>query len=155
MEREIFTKWAERYMDMVYRIALNALGEKADAEDVTQNVMLRLLRSETAFADENHVKYWLCRVAVNECRRAAALPWRRHTVPLEVLADLPAEQEEHREVLERVLALPEKYRLPLYLYYYEGYSVAEIGAILERKPSTVQTQLARARDRLKLELEGV
>ena len=67
----------------------------------------------------------------------------------ELEATLPAQPAPEREVLQAVLSLPKKYRLPLYLYYYEGYSVGEIGAILGRNPSTIQTHLARGRERLK------
>ena len=62
---------------------------------------------------------------------------------------LPAQAPEERELLEQVLSLPAKYRLPLYLYYYEGYSVEEVGRLIGRKASTVQTQLARGREKLR------
>ena len=61
---------------------------------------------------------------------------------------------ERQELFRAVLVLPGKYRLPLYLYYYEGYSVKEVGELLDLKPSTVQTRLARARTKLKEELEA-
>lgn len=150
MTNEEFTPLAGRYMDMVYRVALNCVKVPADADDVTQNVMLRLCRTVTPFENEEHAKHWLIRVTVNESKRFLTAPWRSRTVALEQLTQqLPAQAEEQRELFQAVMALPVKYRLPLYLYYYEGYSVAEIGDILERKPSTVQTHLARGRERLK------
>ena len=134
-----FTAAAERHLDMVYRIALNSLRHPADAEDAVQNTMLRLWRTDTDFAGEEHLRRWLARVAVNESRRIAAHPWRRRAVSLEEAREPVFQDRERRELYEAVMGLPAKYRVPLYLYYYEGYAVAEIGEILGLKPSTVQT----------------
>lgn len=145
-----FSSLAQTYLDMVYRVALSCVGRPADADDVTQNTMLRLCRAKVSFESQEHARRWLIRVAVNESRRLLTAPWRSRTVSLEELeATLPAQPALEREVLQAVLSLPKKYRLPLYLYYYEGYSVGEIGAILGRNSSTVQTHLARGRERLK------
>ena len=147
-ERE-YTAAAEQYLDMVYRIALNSLRHPADAEDAVQNTMLRLWRTDTDFAGEEHLRRWLARVAVNESRRIAAHPWRRRAVSLEEAREPVFQDRERRELYEAVMGLPAKYRVPLYLYYYEGYAVAEIGEILGLKPSTVQTRLSRGREKLK------
>ena len=144
-----FTAAAERHLDMVYRIALNSLRHPADAEDAVQNTMLRLWRTDTDFAGEEHLRRWLARVAVNESRRIAAHPWRRRAVSLEEAREPVFQDRERRELYEAVMGLPAKYRVPLYLYYYEGYAVAEIGEILGLKPSTVQTRLSRGREKLK------
>ena len=144
-----FTAAAERHLDMVYRIVLNSLRHPADAEDAVQNTMLRLWRTDTDFAGEEHLRRWLARVAVNESRRIAAHPWRRRAVSLEEAREPVVQDRERRELYEAVMGLPAKYRVPLYLYYYEGYAVAEIGEILGLKPSTVQTRLSRGREKLK------
>lgn len=145
-----FTALADQYMDMVYRVAFNCVRAPEDADDVTQNVMLRLCRAKSPFQSDEHVKAWLIRVTVNESRRLLSAPWRSRTVSLEQMsALLPVPDGEGRELLEAVAALPRKYRLPLYLYYYEGYSVGEIAVLLRRPPSTVQTHLARGREQLK------
>ena len=144
-----FTAAAARHLDMVYRIALNSLRHPADAEDAVQNTMLRLWRTDTDFAGEEHLRRWLARVAVNESRRIAAHPWRRRAVSLEEAREPVFQDRERRELYEAVMGLPAKYRVPLYLYYYEGYAVAEIGEILGLKPSTVQTRLSRGREKLK------
>lgn len=144
-----FTAAAERHLDMVYRIALNSLRHPADAEDAVQNTMLRLWRTDTDFAGEEHLRRWLARVAVNESRRIAAHPWRRRAVSLEETSEPVFQERERRELYEAVMGLPAKYRVPLYLYYYEGYAVAEIGEIMGLKPSTVQTRLSRGREKLK------
>lgn len=150
MTDQDYTKAVERYLDMVYRIALNWFRHPADAEDAAQNVMLRLWRTETDFSGEAHLRYWLARVAVNECKRLAANPWRKHTVSLDACAEPVFQDQERRELYRAVMELPGKYRVPLYLYYYEGYAVDEVGEILGLKPSTVQTRLARGREKLKI-----
>ncbi|WP_298035152.1 RNA polymerase sigma factor [uncultured Dysosmobacter sp.] len=150
-ERE-FTAAAERYLDMAYRIALNWFRSVPDAEDAAQEALLRLWRAETVFLDEDHLRRWLARVTLNVCKDISRSPWRRHTVSLEMVRE-PAFSDPAREELFRaVMAMPGKYRIPLYLYYYEGYSVAEVGELLRLNPSTVQTRLARARAKLKTEL---
>lgn len=145
-----FQQVAERYLDMAYRLALNWLRSPADAEDAVQNAMLRLWRTDTDFQGEDHIRHWLVRVTVNECKRIALHPWRRRSVPLEEAAHVPTFEDPHQgELFREVMALPEKYRVPLYLYYYEGYPVARIGELLNMKPATVETRLDRARAKLK------
>ena len=151
-ERE-FTAAAERHLDMVYRIALNYFRTPADAEDAAQTVMLRLWQTDTQFADDGHLRRWLVRVTLNACRDVSRSPWRRRTVPLEECREPAFEDPGRQRLYEEVMALPAKYRLPLYLYYYEGYAVAEVGELLGLKTSTVQTRLARAREKLKRQLE--
>lgn len=148
MEKEPFEEAARRYGDTVYRVACHALGDRAEAEDVTQTVLLRLYQHSGGFESEEHQKRWLLRVAVNESRKVLRTPWRRRTVPLEDW-DGPAPEREEQGVLEAVLALEAKYRLPVYLYYYEGCSIKETAQILRANPSTVQTRLQRAREKLK------
>lgn len=147
-----FTAAAERYLDMVYRIALNWLRCVPDAEDATQEAMLRLWRAETAFRDENHLRYWLTRVTLNVCKDVSRSHWRGRTVPLESVREPAFSDPARAELFREVMALPGKYRVPLYLYYYEGYSVAEVGELMKLNPSTVQTRLARARAKLKTQL---
>lgn len=151
-ERE-FTDAAERHLDMVYRIALNWFHSVPDAEDAAQEVMLRLWREEKDFSDDAHLRYWLARVTVNVCRDISRNPWRKRTVALENSPEPVFEDPAKGELFQEVMALPGKYRVPLYLYYYEGYSVAEVGELLRLKPSTVQTRLARGRAKLKEQLE--
>ena len=151
-ERE-FTAAAERHLDMVYRIALNYFRVPADAEDAAQTVMLRLWQTDGDFADDDHLRYWLARVTLNVCRDVSRSFWRRRTVPLESCREPALDDSDHQRLYQEVMALPAKYRLPLYLYYYEGYSVAEVGELLGLKVSTVQTRLARGRAKLKQEWE--
>lgn len=149
----------EEYGDMVYRIALLHMKNKSDAEDVFQEVFLRLVRYKDKIESEEHLKRWLIRVTVNCCKKQFDNAYRRYTVPLETENgkepswEMP---EKDDGVWESVQSLPEHYRGVIHLFYYEQYSVREIGGILEISESAVKTRLSRARDMLRdrLEAEG-
>ena len=153
MTDEAFAQAARTYGDTIYRVAYHALDNPQDAEDVMQTVLLRLYECKKDFESEEHVKHWILRVAVNESRRSLRSLWRRTCVPLEEWQETAATEDPVRaEVLEAVMALEPKYRLSVYLYYYEGLSVAETAAAMGANPSTVQTWLLRARERLRRSL---
>ena len=148
-----FEAAVEQYADMIFRLAFSYLRNRADAEDVMQETLLKLYTQKEPFDSPEHQRYWLVRVAVNECRRLLRSPWRR-TGPLEeapeiAVFDIPAQSELYRQVM----ALPPKYRAAVYLYYYEDYSVQEIAGLMGAKTSTVQTWLMRARGQLRLKLK--
>ncbi len=140
------------YGKAVYRLAMVYLGRHADAEDVTQEVFVRLLYRAPGFADGDHEKRWLLRVTANLCKDQLKGFWRRQVTELE--DTLPAAPPEEQEALAAVMALPQQYKLPIHLHYYEGYSVAEIAEILKLGQSAVKMRLKRGREMLKLELEG-
>ena len=105
--------------------------------------------------NDEHEKAWVIRVTLNACKDLLKSFFRSRTTSLETLIDQPAPMaSEHREVLEAVLSLPAKNREVIYLHYYEGYSVAEIGEILKLSQSAVKMRLSRGRELLKLEMEG-
>ena len=110
-------------------MAYHALKNRADAEDVMQTTLLRLLEHRQPFESEEHMKHWLLRVAVNESRKLLRSFWRRHAVPLDEWRDAPVFQDPAQsELFQAVMALDAKYRLTIYLYYYEGCSVKEVAA---------------------------
>lgn len=153
MTDEAFAQAARTYGDTIYRVAYHALDNPQDAEDVMQTVLLRLYECKKDFESEEHVKHWILRVAVNESRRLLRSFWRRTSVPMEEWQESAVlEDPAKAEVLEAVMALEPKYRLAVYLYYYEGLSVAETAAAMKANVSTVQTWLLRARARLRKEL---
>lgn len=140
----------ECYGPALQRLAYVYLKNIHDAEDAVQDVFLAYLRSTAVFSTEEQRRAWLMTVTANRCRSLLRSP-RRQTEPLsEELACLPAEES---DLLRAVLALEEKYRLPIHLYYYEGYSIAEIAALLHRSAATVGSQLARGREKLRKMLE--
>lgn len=154
MTTEEFEALARRYGDTIFRVACHALGNRPDAEDVSQTVLMKLYCSQQTFDGPDHVKHWLLRVTVNECRRALRSPWRRRALPLEDYdAPVPGpDAGEESQVLAAVMALAPKYRTAVYLYYYEDCTVAEVARAMEAKESTVQTWLQRAREKLRCAL---
>ena len=139
---------AQRYAQMVYRMAYARTGSKTDAEDVVQEVFLRRVRARPSFRDEEHGKAWLLRVAANCTNDLFRLPWRKREEPLR--PSMAAEEgPEPSGVMEAVLALPEKYRLVVHLYYYEELSTAEIGRIIGRSEGAVRSRLFRAKRMLR------
>ena len=137
---------------MLRKIAFTYVKSVPDAEDVVQDVFLAYLRSNTLFESEEHEKAWLIRATINRSRDLLRAHWFRFRQELpDNLSYMPTEQS---EVLEAVLSLNIKYRLPVHLYYYEGYSIKEIAHILEEKPATIGTRLARGRSILKKTLGG-
>ena len=150
---EQYTCLVKKYIDTVFRIALNYTKSVHDAEDVTPNVFLALLRQKKPFEGEEHIRNWLIRVAVNECKKWYRSPWRKHISFEEYAAALPDITQGDRAVLEAVMALPRKYRMPIYLYYYEEYSTQEIADILKISKGTVCTNLSRGREMLKLSFQ--
>ena len=143
---------ARTYAPMVYRLAYARTGSREDAEDVMQEVFLRLLRAGPSFADEAHARAWLIRVAANCAADLLRLPWRRREEALD--GELPApERPERGAVTEAVLALPARYRIPIHLHYFEGLSVAEIARATGRREGTVKSLLFRARALLRRALE--
>ena len=148
-----FEAAAQRYGDTVFRLAYSYLKNRADAEDVMQETLLKLYLERKPFQSPEHERHWVLRVAVNECKRLLRSPWRRRLTPLEEAGEPAFETPEQSELFCQVMALPPKYRVAVYLYYYEDYSVGEIAAAMGANPSTVQTWLMRARGKLKLILK--
>ena len=156
MDKTEFTRAVERYQDTVYRVALHALGSPQDADDAVQEVFLRLYTAQKPFEGEEHLRRWLLRVTVNWCRDVLRSPWRRRRVPLDQLpADPEFKEPEQQALYQTVMALPERYRMVLVLFYYEELTVKEIAALLGLKVSAVTTRLSRARAKLKQQLGEV
>lgn len=150
---DFIQKALQTYADMVVRIAFQNLRNQADAEDVLQEVFIRLLCSDTAFENDEHLKAWLIRVTINRCRDIARSAWLRKTVELNEACDY-AFDEEDRRLWDDLRTLPPPYRNILYLYYFEGYALHEIAELTGESINTVNSRLQRARKKLKLVLEG-
>ena len=140
MTEEEFVQAVEQYGDTVFRVAYSCLKNRADAEDVMQDTLLKLYRERRSFESEEHRRRWLIRVAVNQAKSLLRSGWFRRTVPLEEQLDQPVfDRPEEGELFEKVMALPKNYRLAVYLYYYEGYSVREVAELMRANLSTLQT----------------
>ena len=117
-----------------------------------QEVFLRLIQVKPTFPSQAHAKAWLLRVTSNCSNDLFRLPWRRREEPLEEETAI-SEVLEDGSVTEAVLSLPARYRIPIHLFYYEGYSVAEIAKIVGKREGTVKTRLFRARKLLRDKLK--
>lgn len=147
---------AEQYRDRLFAAAFQVCGNAADAEDAAQEALLRYHLSDKEFENQEHIRAWLLRVAVNWAKNISRSFWRRNTLPLEeYMETLTFDCQESREIFREVMALPEKYRLVIHLYYYEDYSVQEIGRILGISVSNVKVRLSRGRQMLKATLQEV
>ena len=158
MTNERFTYLVMKYTDTVFRVALNIVKSPSTAEDVCQEVFLRLWKNKNVFADDQDAKYWLIRVAVNEGRRSIVSRWNKYENLDDYAEKLSFQTTEMSDLYYAVMNLPRKYRIVLYLYYYEGYSTAEISKLLSSSEAAVRTQLHRGRELLKkdiLEAENV
>ncbi len=143
----------EKYLGMVYKIALSQTKDIHYAEDVTSEVFLRYLKTNKNFDSEEHVKAWLIRVAINCSKNVFLNSWFKKTVPLE--EDLTFDSPEKSDVYFAVASLPKKYKAVIHLFYYEGLSIEEISSALKIKPSTIKSQLHRGRELLKNNLKGI
>lgn len=177
MDGRAYTDAVRAYADIVYRTALSYTKAQQDAEDVTQTVFMKLLETKEDFADEEHLRRWLIRVTVNECKNLWKSFWRRN-VGLSGSTDedvqepydfkghtergrrtgMPPKVPEFEELsqsalYEAVMALPKDYRIVVHLFYYEDYSTGEIAKLLHIRAQTVRTRLVRARKKLKQRLE--
>ena len=171
----------DAYGDMLFKLSFLRLQNVQDAEDVVQEVFYQYLKKPRTFQSPEHEKAWFLKVTLNGCRKIWRSAWKRHQTPWpselgdadggqwdptgteeETDPDIrnhePEERffrrEEYRRLLQAVLALPERYKTAVYLYYYEGYSLKEIASILGCPQATVRTRLARARKQLKQMLGG-
>lgn len=138
----------EKYANTVYRLAFVRTKNKADSDDILQEVFLRYMKVYEKMESEEHVKAMLLRITVNCSNSLKTSFWQKKTEPLD--EKLQSEDEiTDTYVLQQVLNLPLKYRTVIHLHYYCGYSVEEIANLQNSNPSTIKTQLARARATLK------
>ena len=147
MDGERLTEYIKKYGDTVYRVAYNLLLNPADSEDVTQEVFIRLYQTNKQFTSEEHIKAWLIRAAINRAKDCLRSRRYRQTEPLGEAAACP--RSESGDLAEAIEALDDKYRIAVYLHYYEGYRVRELAGLLGITEANVKTRLKRAREKLK------
>lgn len=148
------TEIYDRHVDTVYRICFSFMKTKADTEDMVQETFLRLLSSGVGFVSEEHEKAWLIVTASNICKDTLKKWWRKQE-PLEDYANtLQQPPFEIDDVLGAILTLPAEQKTAVYMYYYEGYSTADIAKYMKCPQATVRSRLARARKVLKQKLGG-
>ncbi len=157
MNNENISLYAFRkYGDTVLRVAYSCCGNYAEAEDITQDIFLMLHAKSMNFASDEHLKAWLLRVAINKCknfRRSFRISRTQSLEDTDELSSSCIMDTNEREIHEMIRNLPEKYSSVIYLYYYEGYTIKEIGEILGKNENTVSSLLQRGREKLRLEME--
>ena len=152
-DKEI-TEIYERHVNSVWRVCCSFMKNRADAEDAVQETFLRLISSGKEFQSESHERAWLIVTASNLCRDSLKHWWRRREDiddHVELAEELPAREG---GALSAVMALPDDYKAAVYMYYYEGYTAAEIADFSGCTQSTVRSRLARARKLLRKMLGG-
>lgn len=145
------------HANMVYRLAYARTKSKHDADDILQEVFIRLMTSNTRFSDKEHMKAWFIRVTINCSNTYLKSSWRRRTVAMEEVRDdkFVIYPEEKSDLYYAVLDLTIKQRTVIHLFYNEDYSTKEIAEILEMKEGSVRSLLSRARRTLRKKLQGV
>ena len=142
-----------KYSNMVYRLALTRTNSKENSEDIYQEVFLKLAKKMPKFESEEHEKAWLIRVTINCSKNLLKSGFLKNTSELK--EDITFETKERHDIYYAVQRLPLKYRTIIYLYYYyEDYKINQISKIIRVNENTVKSRLARARQKLKQDLEG-
>ena len=146
----------ERYHQNLFAVAFNVCKNREDAEEVVQDAFIQYHLKRLDFQGEEHIRAWLIRVTINKAKNAARTFWRRHRTSLEeTMAALTFDDQESEQLFEAVMALPQKYRIVVHLFYYEDYSVHEMAKLLSLSESNVKTRLSRARAMLRDTLKEV
>lgn len=134
-----------RYREDVYRLAMSFTRNPQEAEDVCQTVFLKLMEQESIIPGKERA--WLMQVTVNQCRSLLRSSWWKRTVALE---EAPSAQDTaDTDIYQAIMSLKPKYRVVVYLRYYEMYSTQEIAALLKISATAVTTRLSRAREQLR------
>ena len=141
----------DKYSDMVLRIAYTYLKNRADAEDIVQDVFLRIIDKKPSINDENHEKSWLIRATINMCKNNVNMFWNKNKCSIDDVQEFAVSDKYNTDtsVFQAVMALGEKYRVVVYMYYYEGYSTPEIADVIGKNETTIRSLLHRARNKLK------
>ena len=144
----------ELFADMVFRIALSRTRREDAAEEVFQEVFLRLFKKDRTFREEEHRKAWIIRTTLNYCKQYMTAAMGSTTLSLEEVGDTLSLTEEKKGVLEALLRLPAKYRVPMQLYFIEGLDADNCARALNLRPGAFRTRISRGKAMLKEILKG-
>lgn len=149
MDRERVAQMLDRYGDDVFRLAMSYVGNRADAEDISQSVFLSVMNTRYMPSPDKE-KSWLLTCTANACKNHLKSFWRRNVSELDETISFTDSSDQ--TLYDAVMKLAPKYRAVIHLYYFEGYDQNEIGKILHLTRTAVQTRMSRAREMLKKEL---
>lgn len=144
----------EKYQNNLYAVAFNVCKNAEDAEDVVQDTFIQYYSFKKQFDNEQHIRAWLIRVAINKAKNMNRTFWRKNKMSLEdYMETLTFETPESGELFEAAMNLPEKYRIVIHLFYFEDYTIHEIAKILKLSEGNVKVRLSRARLLLREKLQ--
>lgn len=152
MNNALFEEKYIIYSGLIYKLAVTYLGSVHDAEDITQEVFAKLFIRTQEFNSPEHERYWIIRVTVNMCKNHLNTFWRKNILPIEA-ASQKTENIHNDDTVRILMSLPPKYRIVLFMYFYEGYSVKETADILNISQSCVKMRIKRGKEKLKLNIE--
>ena len=127
MNGDIFTEYVRKYRNTVFRVAYSFVNNVQDSEDITQDALLKLYKSEEKFSSDENVKAWLIRVTSNAAKNHLSSVWvkRKTQLPDNIIL----KEEKDYELLDAVNRLNVNYRTVIYLHYYEGYTAPEMAEL--------------------------
>lgn len=151
MKDSEFEHYVRLYRKSVLTAALCLVRSESDAEDITQEVFIRLYRYKGSFDSDRHIKNWLIRCAINRAKTLLGSRWHRYSQPLETAGELVHSDsyDEGDRLLELMGKLSPNNRIVLHMYYYEDYTAEEIAKLLGLSANAVSLRLSRGRQQLK------
>ncbi len=152
-DNDFVVRAVNEYSDTIFRVAFNITQNRDDAFDVCQEVFLRLIKNSRKIKNDEHLKPWLIRTAINCSKTSVTEAFKRHRADIKEIDNLSVNGIQDDSIMFLVFKLPEKYRIVIYLYYYEEMKVAEIAKILKITSSAVKARLMRGREQLKILIE--
>ena len=154
-----FEELYERYATDVLRVCYFYLGDRQKAEDVCQDVFVRLMTTSPQL-QEGREKAWLLKVALNRCRDLWRGAWLKRVVlgsPAFELVPAPDEIDslaDRQEIMQAINQLPTAFKEVILLHYYQGYGISEIAEMMELPEGTISSRLSRGRKKLETILKG-
>lgn len=152
-----------RHADISFRVALRMTGNAADAEEIVQRAFLEVVQGKNRFAQASAFRTWLVGIVVNTARMWAREERRRkqrEEIAVQMREQTVSEPQEGDAVLQKaavdmVRELPEHYRLPVWMHYFEGLTFREIAGVLDQPEGTIRSQASRGLDALRQQLATV
>ncbi len=143
------------YKNDIYRLIYSYTKDFNITDDIIQTTFIKLYKHEEVLKkSKEEIKKWLIVVAINSSKTYLLSYWKNKISYLtEKEENTLTREESSNQLLDTILELPKKYRIPLFLYYYEDYKIKEIAQILKLSETCIQTRLARARSLLKEKLK--
>ena len=153
-------QWIEDYSDSILRTCFLYLSDQNQAEDATQDTWIKAWKHMDDYERKSitNDKAWLLRIAINTCKDYRRSAWFCHIDRNKVLVELPSQliavEPEDRTLTLTVMALPDRYKQVILLYYFQGLTMQETAEVIGASQTTVQRRLKKAESLLKVELTG-